>query len=184
MVPRLWARVRQLIASSENSFTRRMHQIVSKREACKKKGSYGKLALKGAKGGDLTQGASWGGLSTTLVELETMLGWANKVRSDIGEPCPSSPCSAPPEWVGLEGMRRLGVNSLPGVVQAPGPQESKRWCPADPVAESPTNSWRRTGKVGEPLKPWRKDEDLPALAPNNKNLGKLKEWTQGNILDH
>jgi hypothetical protein len=90
--------VRQRIAASENSFARRMHPIVSKHDACKKKGSCGKLALKGAKGGDTTQGGSWGGLSTTLEELETMLGWAIKVRSDIGEPCPaSSPCSALPE---------------------------------------------------------------------------------------
>jgi hypothetical protein len=61
--------------SSENCFALRRHLIVSK---C-------------------------GGLSTTLVELGTMLGWDNKVRSDIGEPCPSSPCSALPEWEGSEG---------------------------------------------------------------------------------
>jgi hypothetical protein len=106
MVPRLWARVRQLIASSENCFTQRRHWIVSKREACKKKGICGKLSLKGAKGGDPTRGASWGGLSTTLVELETMLGWANKGRSDTGEPRLSSPCSALPEWERSEEMHK------------------------------------------------------------------------------
>jgi hypothetical protein len=83
MVPRLGARVRQLIASSENCLARRRHLIVSKREACNKKGSCGKLSLKAAKGGDPTRGATLGGLSTTLAELETMLGWAKKGRSDI-----------------------------------------------------------------------------------------------------
>jgi hypothetical protein len=72
------ARVRQLIVSSETNFPSRRHPIVFKHEACKKKGKCGKLSLKVAKGGDPTRVASLGGLPTTLVELETMLGWANK----------------------------------------------------------------------------------------------------------
>jgi hypothetical protein len=43
-------------------------------------------------------------LTSVVVELETMLGWANKERSDIVEHCQSLPCSALPEWEGSEGM--------------------------------------------------------------------------------
>jgi hypothetical protein len=35
-----------------------------------------------------------------------MLGWANKGRSDTGEPCPSSPCSVPPQREVPEEMRK------------------------------------------------------------------------------
>jgi hypothetical protein len=85
---------------------------------------------------------------------------------------------------------RLGVNSLPGVVQAPGLQESnvvmdERWCPADPVAESPTvlqsNLPQSTtdgegGRAAKALVETRGSSGLDgARAPNNKNLGWLKE---------
>jgi hypothetical protein len=82
---------------------------------------------------------------------------------------------------------KVGVNNMPAIVQAPGPQESNvvmdvRWCPTDPVAESRTvlqsNLLQSTtdgegGRAKRALAERRGSSG--ACAPNNINFGWLKE---------
>jgi hypothetical protein len=83
-----------------------------------------------------------------------------------------------------------GHNNLPGVVQAPGQQESnivmdECWCPADPIVESRTVSQRSLlqsvtdgegGRATKTLAERRGSSSLGrACAPNNMNLGWLRD---------